>query len=103
VRELENLVKRAIIKADGDMITTLELPAAPGQSVTEGAAAPNTALPFKRYLEQVIHDAERKFLLRVLQESKGNLNQAARVMEVDRKTIYRKIDELGIDPRQFKD
>jgi transcriptional regulator with PAS, ATPase and Fis domain len=103
VRELENLVKRAIIKSDGDMITTLELPSAPGQSVTEGAAAPNTALPYKRYLEQVVHDAERKFLLRVLQESKGNLNQAARVMEVDRKTIYRKIDELGIDPRQFKE
>jgi DNA-binding NtrC family response regulator len=103
VRELENLIKRAIIKTEGDTITTLELPSSPGQAVTEGAAAPNTSLPYKKYLEQVVHDAERKFLMRVLQESRGNLNQAARMMEVDRKTIYRKIDELGIDVRQFKE
>ena len=103
VRELENLIKRAIIKTEGEVITSLELPVTPGQAVTEGAAAPTHSLPYKKYLEQVTHDAERRFLLRTLHDCGGNLNQAARLMDVDRKTIYRKIAEFGINVQQFKE
>ncbi len=103
VRELENLIKRAIIKAEGEVITSLELLPSPGQPPVEGVAAAATSLPYKKYLDQVVQDAERKFLVRILQECGGNLNQAARKMDVDRKTIYRKIAEFAIDVQQFKE
>ncbi len=35
-------------------------------------------------------------------ESKGTMNEVARKMDVDRKTIYRKISEFGIDVQVFK-
>jgi transcriptional regulator of acetoin/glycerol metabolism len=34
---------------------------------------------------------------------KGNVNQIAKLMELDRKTIYRKMGEFQIDPDSFRD
>jgi len=33
---------------------------------------------------------------------KGNINQAAKIMQIDRKTIYRKIAEYHLDPASFR-
>jgi DNA-binding NtrC family response regulator len=104
VREMENLIKRAIIKTDGNTITTLELP----QQIPTGSSdqiresPATTSVPYKNYLDHVVRDAEEKYLLRALKECKGNLNQVAKMMDVDRKTVYRKIEEYKIDVSQFK-
>ncbi len=105
VRELENLVKRAIIKTEGTTIVELDIPTpAKVERSEELSESPSsTTVPYKKYLDQVVRDAEQRFLLRALRESKGNLNQAARLMDVDRKTIYRKIEEYRIDISAFKD
>jgi len=38
----------------------------------------------------------------MLRQHKGNINQISRLMEVDRKTVYRKLGDFGIDPDQFR-
>lgn len=102
VRELENLVKRAIIIAEGDVIERLDIPGA-SPAGRPGIESPlTTAIPYKAYVDQVLRDAEKKYLMRMLEESKGNMNEVARKMDVDRKTIYRKISEYGIDVQVFK-
>ncbi len=104
VRELENLIRRAIIRCEGNTIMEIDLPGLESQTEAEAIESPSTtSLSYKRYLEQVTRDAEQKFLLRALKECRGNLNQVARMMNVDRKTVYRKIDEYKLDTRQFKD
>lgn len=105
VREMENLIKRAIIMTEGDTLSALDLPHIQGtpQHVDILDSPANTDLPYKRYIENILHDAEQKYLLRILKECKGNLNQVARIMDVDRKTIYRKVEEYRIDVSQFKD
>jgi DNA-binding NtrC family response regulator len=106
VREMENLIKRAIIKTEGNVIASIELPSMGGQPGGRGDGselAATTAIPYKEYLENVTRDAEQKYLIRVLKEAGGNLNQAARIMSVDRKTVYRKIEEYQIDVSKFKD
>jgi DNA-binding NtrC family response regulator len=104
VRELENLIKRAIITTEGECITALDFAARSGMAsnkdILESAA--ETRLPYKEYLDNIVRDAEQKYLVRVLKECKGNLNQVARIMDVDRKTIYRKIEDYKIDVAQFK-
>jgi two-component system response regulator PilR (NtrC family)/two-component system response regulator AtoC len=104
VRELENLMRRAIIKTTGPTISSIDISAKhTAETSAELTDSPTTTLiPYKQYLEQVQKDAEKKYLLRTLKESKGNLNQAARLMDVDRKTIYRKIEEYQIDVGSFK-
>ena len=105
IRELENLMKRAIIKTEGSTLIELDVPNRSGILPPEDLREPpaTTPLLYKKYLDQVLRDAEQKFLVRALKESKGNLNQAAKMMEVDRKTIYRKIEEYDIDVSKFKD
>jgi len=105
VRELENLVKRAIIKTTDDTIRTMELPADSGAVIPEPGEAPlppAIETPFKEYLSAIIRDAEERYLVRMLKLHRGNINQIARLMEVDRKTVYRKMSEYAIDPAAYR-
>jgi len=105
IRELENLMKRAIIKSTGDVITTIELPGsdASGEVVKEDGAGPGPETPYKEYLSAINRHAEERYLRRMLKTYKGNINQIARLMDVDRKTIYRKMADYAIDPGMFRD
>lgn len=105
VREVENLIKRAIIKTSGDTLTSLELSNAdPLHAATtpERAATVSVETPFKEYLSAIIRDAEETYLVRMLRLHKGNINQIARLMDIDRKTIYRKMAEYSIDPTTYR-
>jgi len=101
IRELENLLKRAMINATGGGITALDLPQSSSVGIESGPAAdPNT--PFKDYVSTILRDAEKKYLLRMLEKHKGNINQIAKLMEVDRKTVYRKMSEHSINPSEYR-
>ncbi len=105
IRELENLVKRAIIKATGDTISSLELPGVEpsDDDDREESAGPEAQTPYKEYLSAITRHAEERYLRRMMKAYKGNINQIARLMDVDRKTIYRKMADYAIDPSTFRD
>jgi len=106
IRELENLIKRAMIKAPGDTIDSLELPTNE-PSAHQPPAVPRgtqeTNVPFKDYLSTITRHAEESYLIRMLRTHKGNVNQIAKLMDLDRKTVYRKMAEYSIDPASFRD
>jgi len=105
IRELENLIKRAIIKTTGDTIMAVELPTA-GPSPAgskETAADVDLNTPYKDYIGAIVRDAEEKYLVRMLRLYKGNINQIAKLMEIDRKTVYRKMAEYSINPSAFRE
>jgi DNA-binding NtrC family response regulator len=106
VRELENLMKRAIIKSTGDTITSIELltgeqPEARTSPPADGSVQMNTS--FREYLSTITRHAEESYLLQMLRLYKGNVNQIAKLMDIDRKTVYRKMGEYQIDPDSFRD
>lgn len=107
IRELENLIKRAIIKTSGDTITHMELPPTkeplPPAAILDTAQTVSLSTPFKDYLSTIMRDAEEKYLLRMLRFCKGNINQIAKLMDIDRKTVYRKMAEYSIDPASFRE
>lgn len=79
LRELNNVVKRAVLMARGPYITQEELSAAMG--------------PIRQELITALHDAdaERQHILNVLQQCGGNKSKAARMLGIDRKTLYNKL------------
>lgn len=106
IRELENLIKRAIIKTSGDTITSVEVPTndmRDNLTVPDRVQSVDLNTPFKDYLATITRDAEEKYLLRMLRLYKGNINQIARLMDVDRKTVYRKMSDYSIDPTTFRE
>lgn len=79
LRELNNVVKRAVLMARGSYITQEELSAAMGPVRQEPITALHDA------------DAERQHILNVLQQCGGNKSKAARMLGIDRKTLYNKL------------
>ena len=84
VRELKNLVERALIESRGGEILPEHLPllAAPGEATAVDA------LPLN--LEQ----AELLLIQRAMKQSDGNISAAARLLGIDRAKIYRRLDQL---------
>lgn len=84
LRELNNVVKRAVLLTRGNKITTAELTQAMGQIRTDNI------------LQLHDEDTERQRIIIALQQTNGNKAKAARLLGIDRKTIYNKIEKLGI-------
>lgn len=118
IRELENVIERAVVLADGDVITLDDLPTELRQPtvkaipfVAAAKATARTAQPFVeaeegfgdagRQQTLLVSDgmdaaAEEALLRRVLQEAAGNKARAARRLNLPRSTFYSKCKKYGI-------
>jgi two-component system NtrC family response regulator len=85
VRELENRVKRALLMADGRMITEVDLDLAP---------RPSDA-PLMPSLREIRDTAERAAVSRALALADGNVSEAARLLGVSRPTLYDLMRDTG--------
>ncbi|HVR43849.1 MAG TPA: sigma 54-interacting transcriptional regulator [Thermoanaerobaculia bacterium] len=91
VRELENLIEGALAVTVDPVIEAdaLLLPEEPRGALGSELVAD---LPELRELE-------RRYIARVLEQTGGNISRAARILGIDRKTLYRRRDELSLlDP-----
>jgi putative PEP-CTERM system response regulator len=77
VRELENRVKRAVIMADGKLVTAADL------DLAEGDAADD---PIN--LKSVREAADRKAIARAIARTEGNISGAAKLLGISRPTLY---------------
>lgn len=102
VRELGNVIERAAALSHGDVIDAMEIP----RPTELPAGGQNTAYPldlsFKDGRAQVLADYERTYLTECLKRHHGNIAQCAQHCGVDNKTFYRKMQDYGLDKRDFK-
>jgi DNA-binding NtrC family response regulator len=93
VRELRNVIERAVALTRHDKLTLEDLPEKirdfSGSQVVIGGADPAELAP----LEAV----ERRYILHVLQCVGDNRTLAARTLGLDRKTLYRKLRQYGVE------
>jgi two-component system nitrogen regulation response regulator GlnG len=108
VRELRNVIRRAILLAS-DVIEPEHLSVLPGEpsppSVVQASHGDLAAaeLSLKAIAEAAAAEAERRAIHRVLQATKGNKSEAARLLRTDYKTLYLKIKQYGIDATRFRE
>jgi DNA-binding NtrC family response regulator len=88
VRELKNVLERAAILADGDTLTTDDLP-------DEFHHFAPTFTPDEAS-DRTLRTLEKRQIRLVLQETGGNKMEAARQLGIGTKTLYRKIQEYGL-------
>ena len=110
IRELRNLVERAVILCRGKYIENIDVPqetrrpaAAPASvsSAATGAEAPAGA-GGAGTLQDVVDQVEREYLIKVLRETRGNINSVAEKAGVNTRTIHRKMKEFGIAKEDYK-
>lgn len=94
VRELENAIERAVSLSHGPLLTPDDLPVAIRQA-SRSDSKPDVAEANEVYL--TLEEVEKRHLVRVLKETKGNKVKAAKILGIDRRTLYRMAERFGLD------
>ncbi|MBX3236061.1 MAG: sigma-54-dependent Fis family transcriptional regulator [Nitrospiraceae bacterium] len=89
VRELENVIERAVTLSRGEKIVADDLPPA-----IQGARGDRRVLDEAAERTLPLHEVEKEYILKILEKTGGNKYQAAHVLGIDRKTLYRKLGEI---------
>jgi DNA-binding NtrC family response regulator len=99
IRELENILERAILKCTGKAIDQVDLPAAPQRILDLPFLGNGQSLSLKQWLSR----SERDYLRGLLIKYKGSIHATAKEAKVDNKTLYRKMRKHGLHKESFKD
>ncbi len=96
VRELANAIERAVSLSHGPLLTPDDLPEA-----IRNSAAPEEERSAKGDRDDeaclTLEEVEKRHLVRVLKETKGNKVKAAKILGIDRRTLYRMAERFGLD------
>jgi DNA-binding NtrC family response regulator len=97
IRELQNVLERAIVLATGRTIDLVDLPepASRSQSSEHRAAIGAT-------LDEWLKDQERKYIAEKLDAFGGNVGMTAKSCGIGLRTLSRKLQIHGLDRKQFK-
>ncbi|CUQ65714.1 sigma-54-dependent transcriptional regulator [Candidatus Nitrospira inopinata] len=93
VRELENVIERAVTLSRGDKVSPDDLPPA-----VQGARGDRRVLDEAAEKSLPLHEVEKEYIKKILEKTGGNKYQAAHVLGIDRKTLYRKLAEIEGKP-----
>lgn len=83
IRELENMVERAIVVGNGRRITVKDLPIKASDTSPSGES---------------LEDMEKQHIRRILESHEWNISKSARALKVDRATLYNKIKKYDLKP-----
>ena len=93
IREMKNVIKRSVLLSNADLITPRELPAEIMLKSPPSASVPVNTTDLKSMAET----HERSTILNVLQQTHFNKTRAARLLNIDRKTLYNKMRLYNIE------
>ncbi|MBC8191236.1 MAG: sigma-54-dependent Fis family transcriptional regulator [Candidatus Marinimicrobia bacterium] len=88
VRELENIIERAVLLSDGDMISLEDLPKRTVESSSSG---------YPDNLKEASRSFEKKHIVHMLEKCENDKAKVADILGIGLSSLYRKIDDLGID------
>jgi len=101
IRELQNLVQRVLITGGGDSVELDEVEPMLNPSTPEtGAATVTMPAVFDMPLREAREAFEKAYLEHRLQEAGGSVGKVAKLAEMERTHLYRKLRALGIDPKK---
>jgi DNA-binding NtrC family response regulator len=90
VRELENVIERAVALENGSVITQEDLPEYIRQLYIETYRGRSSPVP-------TLEDQEKNYIKWVLERCHGNKTKAAKIMGIDRVSLWRKLKRYGLE------
>lgn len=91
VRELQNVIERGVIFAEGRIITKKELPI-----FFEQKQETVYSFDARRSMKEAVDDFERQYITHVLRSNQYNKELTAKALKISLSSLYRKIEELNI-------
>ncbi len=102
VRELENIIQRAVVLSEGEFIEPHHLPTSVYREWTASALKEKKSSTFKVAKQHAVEQFERDYIIDCLKSTRGNISRGAQVAGIDVKNFYEKMTKYGIDPHSFK-
>jgi len=104
VRELENFVERMVLTHRGKPLDRRDFNRLCRGVVHEETSPPLAAaqLDTSKTLAEVLEATERQFVERCLRKHKGRIQETADALDVNRRTLLRKLKKHGLDKRRFR-
>lgn len=102
VRELKNCIERAVIFCDGRRLGLQHLPQQYKMGIGRNDVAPwlgdaEKTANCRNSIDEACQDLERTMILEAIEKAKGNRTEAAKLLGIPRRTLYNKLDKLGLD------
>ena len=97
VRELENAIERAVSLSHGPLLMPEDLPEALHQEQAGAEDVKSVKEADSGDAMLTLEEVEKRHLVRVLKETKGNKVKAAKILGIDRRTLYRMAERFGLD------
>lgn len=94
IREMKNVIKRAVLLASDNQITTEGLPV---EMVSATHGYTNIISNSTTDLKVIAEQNERSVIISTLEKVHYNKSKAARLLNIDRKTLYNKLRQYGIE------
>jgi len=95
VRELENMLERAVLMARGRVLMPEHFPTRSNHKDQNGSRRLElelASLPFHK----AISELEKRLIEKAMKESGGNKSEAANRLQINRRLLYNKLEEHGI-------
>ncbi|MBI5789788.1 MAG: sigma-54-dependent Fis family transcriptional regulator [Candidatus Schekmanbacteria bacterium] len=102
IRELENLMERAVIMAAGKDIVKIDIPGERRNKDIYSFGKIDINSPLKDVKREIVAQVEKKYLRELLKSCHGSINLVATRAEIDNKTLYEKMKEYDIKKEEFK-
>jgi len=106
VRELRNEVRRAALLTDSNYIREINLPVdvtsnceiviPPRPPLEKGGVGGFEGISLREATKKITEEAEKKVIKEALAQAKNNKSKAAKILKIDRMTLYSKIKSLGL-------
>ncbi|EFP3679981.1 acetoacetate metabolism transcriptional regulator AtoC [Salmonella enterica] len=97
IRELSNVIERAVVMNTGAVIFAEDFPAPFRHPANHSAEAKPDQLG-ERNLKEEIKREERRIIMEVLEQQEGNRTRSALMLGISRRALMYKLQEYGIDP-----
>ncbi len=97
IRQLENAVEQAVVLSKNPMLTLDDLP----QEVRENLPSPydnadHKQLPFSD--TPSLDEIKKRYVLYVINRARGNISGASKILDIDRRSLYRMLARWKIEP-----
>jgi transcriptional regulator with GAF, ATPase, and Fis domain len=96
VRELQQVVERAICLVDGEVVLPAHLPDYIRRQAPAAAVAAVGAGEAPRPMREAIQELEKAQIQRALEYTSGNKRRAAELLQISADTFYKRLEEFGL-------
>ena len=101
VRELQNAIEHAMAVSRGPLIIPLDLPEYIIRAVSTEADQ-QSLLPYHEARRVIVRQFEQQYLTHLLEMTRGNVTEAARLSGLKRTSLYKMFQRYGLNPDEFR-